>query len=124
MKFEEGQWVQGRTAEGELIQGWVESSDSLERIVKVRVVNSDHMDILGKRVAVREAWLKALPSNPFAGTEGVRDLIDLALSTRDRDWFMELTELSGASRRPAEREASSSEAPCRRTTPLTSTNGA
>ncbi|AEI39398.1 IDEAL domain-containing protein [Paenibacillus mucilaginosus] len=113
MKFEEGQWVQGRTAEGELIQGWVESSDSLDRIVRVHVVNSDHVDILGKRVTVREAWLKALPANPFGGTEGVCDVIDLALSTRDRDWFLELTEQLGGSRRPAERGASSSAASCR-----------
>ncbi|MCZ8522654.1 MULTISPECIES: hypothetical protein [Paenibacillus] len=106
LKFEEGQWVQGRTAEGGLIHGYVDSVDRWERIVKIHVVNSDQVDMIGKRVAVRESWLKPLPASKLGAEGEVRSVIDLALSTRDRDWFMELSSLlEGSGGREPDRKA-------------------
>lgn len=87
----EGDWVSGKTANDEKFRGYVERIDSYGAVVKVKVLESDRESIIGMTV---EAALTAV--EPSA-TEGPRseaellDLIDLALQTRDRVWFDELS---------------------------------
>ncbi|MFF2091094.1 IDEAL domain-containing protein [Paenibacillus sp. NPDC058174] len=92
MKYEVSDWVQGRTVNGEFILGFVEQIDALQGIVKVNVVKSDNEGSIGKPTVVREKWLKKLPEQIEQDEASVRNLIDLALSTWDEAWFMELTE--------------------------------
>ncbi|GGG03210.1 hypothetical protein [Paenibacillus abyssi] len=91
MKFEISDWVQGTTRNGELIHGFIETIDRVDGIVKVNIVESDNEDIIGKHVAVREYWLKKLPLLPIDEPEHINNLIDIALSTWDEAWFMELS---------------------------------
>ncbi|MCQ6558961.1 IDEAL domain-containing protein [Paenibacillus mendelii] len=92
MKFEISEWVQGKTSDGQLIHGFIESIESLQRIVKVHVVQSDYEDAIGTLIAVREERLKKLPELAMEDAPSIENLIDLALSTKDEAWFMELTE--------------------------------
>ncbi|NIK78216.1 hypothetical protein FHS15_003354 [Paenibacillus castaneae] len=91
MKINISDWVRGKTREGELIHGFIESFDILQGIVVVNVVESDNEDIVGKKVAVREQWLKPVPEITLADDMFMLNLIDISLATRDEAWFMELT---------------------------------
>jgi hypothetical protein len=92
MRFETSDWVQGRTSNGELIQGFIEHIDSLEGIVTVQVIKSDNEDSVGKPTAVREHWIKKIPEDAPMNAQQLLSMIDLALATRDEAWFMELTD--------------------------------
>lgn len=89
-----GEWVRGKTRNGELIRGFVESIDSAAGTVHVYVVHSDNDTVVGKVVATSARWLEALPESGVDQEEQVRDLIDLALLTQDREWFAELVALT------------------------------
>ncbi|GIO33354.1 MULTISPECIES: hypothetical protein [Paenibacillus] len=92
MKFEIGDWVQGKTVDGEFIHGYIETADAQREIVRVRVVQSDHEEAVGKTVSVRGSWLKLLPVNSLEDPDNLESLVDLALSTMDEVWFQELTD--------------------------------
>ncbi|UVI31547.1 IDEAL domain-containing protein [Paenibacillus spongiae] len=103
MRIEISDWVQGKTRDGQLIRGFIESVDSLQAIVKVYVVQSDNEDAIGTRVSVREQWLKKLPELAMEDAPSIQNLIDLALSTKDEAWFMELSEKQRAIQAPADK---------------------
>jgi hypothetical protein len=84
-------WVMGRTREGALIHGFVDSVDNIRGIASVYVVKSDQEPLIGKKATVRSIWLRALPDVQLAGSPLVPDLIDLALATDDEAWFLELS---------------------------------
>jgi len=86
-----GDWVKGKTKNGELIHGFVESTDSLRGTVKVYVVNSDNEVAVGKSVVTVKQWIDVLPVFTFDDQEQLSDLIDLALVTKDKEWFTELS---------------------------------
>ncbi|MFX3634358.1 MAG: hypothetical protein ACE3L7_23730 [Candidatus Pristimantibacillus sp.] len=92
MKFEISDWVQGKAQNGELIQGYIETIDMMQGIIRVHVVKSDNESIMGRLVAVREQWLKKMPERLPDDSAQIHNLIDMALSTWDEPWFMELTE--------------------------------
>jgi hypothetical protein len=92
MKFEISDWVQGKTVEGEFIQGYIETTDDQRDLVRVRVVQSDHEAAVGKTVTVHSSWLKQLPLNSLNDRKNIESLIDLALATYDETWFNELTD--------------------------------
>ncbi|MHA7966919.1 IDEAL domain-containing protein [Paenibacillus sp. CAU 1782] len=85
-------WVTGRTREGALIHGFVESLDEIRGIASVYVVKSDQEPLIGKKATVRSIWLRTLPDARLAGSALVPDLIDLALATDDEAWFLELSD--------------------------------
>ncbi|WP_424769252.1 hypothetical protein [Paenibacillus sp. sgz302251] len=91
MKLNVSDWVQGKTHEGELIHGFIETIDILQGIVTVNVVKSDNEVIIGKIVAVRENWLRRVPDITLEDAQLAQNLIDMALATWDEAWFMELT---------------------------------
>ncbi|WP_028612806.1 hypothetical protein [Paenibacillus harenae] len=92
MKFNIGDWVQGKSKEGELIHGFIDTIDILQGIVTVYVVNSDNEETIGKVVAVREHWLRSSTDIKLDNAQVVHNLIDMALATWDEEWFMELTD--------------------------------
>lgn len=91
MKFEIGDWVQGRSADGEFITGYLETLDPQQNIARVRVVQSDNRDTAGKLIAVRHSWLRQLPEYTERNAVQLKSLIDIALAAGDEAWFNELT---------------------------------
>lgn len=85
-----GDWVRGKTQNGELIIGFVEATDAEKGSIHVYVVHCDHEKAVGKVAVVHDSWVEPMGDSEVASEEQVRDLIDLALATRDRAWFMEL----------------------------------
>lgn len=47
---EVGDWVKGKTKNGELIYGYVETVNSLQGTVKIKVMDCDNEQIIGKTV--------------------------------------------------------------------------
>jgi len=97
MKFNISDWVQGKTKDGELIHGFVETVDILQGFVTVNVVQSDNEEVIGKIVAVRSSWLKNVSDISLDNAQVFQNTIDLALDTWDEAWFMELTNAQKAS---------------------------
>jgi hypothetical protein len=92
MKVVISDWVLAKTKNGELIHGFVDSIDELQKMANVIVIKSDNEDSVGKPIAVREQWLRKLPDNSMEDEEPLQSLIDIALLTKDEQWFNELTE--------------------------------
>lgn len=84
-------WVHGRTAEGEMVYGFVESVDGLQGLVTLYVVKSDNDEREGKLATVRISTVKIVADIDSEDLRHADDLIDLALATRDEAWFLELT---------------------------------
>jgi hypothetical protein len=85
-----GDWIKGKSHDGELLIGYIESLDFSEG-VKVTVVKSDNNEVIGKTITILRKGVKRLPVSKVTNKEQVLFLIDLALSTGDEDWFMELS---------------------------------
>ncbi|REE91723.1 hypothetical protein A8990_104233 [Paenibacillus taihuensis] len=93
MSFAISDWVQGRTKDGELIQGFITSMKEKHNVASVYVVQSDHDLAVGTTVAVLSSWIKEQPAVQVLDyEEPILDFIELALATRDEEWFAELTE--------------------------------
>jgi predicted RNA-binding protein with RPS1 domain len=89
--FEYGDWVQGRSRDGELIHGYVETIDSIQDIVKVNVVESDNEKAIGKSIWLLNKSAEKLPDLSVSNESQLLSLIDLALLSKDELWFMELS---------------------------------
>lgn len=89
--LEIGDWVKGNLLSGELIIGYIESLSNLEGVAKVKIVTSDNKDINGRTIAFLTNQLKRLPAANVTNKEQITFLIDLALSTGDKEWFNELS---------------------------------
>lgn len=92
-RLEIGDWVRGKSGDGELLHGYIESVNSLQDIVKVYVVACDNKGTVGKTIQLPHNWLEKLPVSAVAREESILSLIDLALETRDEQWFLELFQL-------------------------------
>jgi predicted RNA-binding protein with RPS1 domain len=90
-RFENGDWVQGRSSDGELIHGYVETLDSIQEIVKVKVVESDNEKAISKSIWLLNKWAEKLPDLTVSNESQLLSLIDLALLSKDEQWFMELS---------------------------------
>ncbi|WP_202077695.1 IDEAL domain-containing protein [Caldalkalibacillus salinus] len=86
-----GDWVSGVTGEGELVHGFIEKIESNHEVTKVRVVTSDNDKIINKTVGLKVAELKKLPPADVPNDQQWLDLIDLALQTKDKQWFETLS---------------------------------
>ncbi|TFE28118.1 hypothetical protein [Cohnella luojiensis] len=91
MKVEISDWVHAKTRNGELIHGFVDGLDEEQRMANVFVVKSDNDESVGKSILVREQWVRKLPTYALEDAEAIQSLIDIALSTKDDQWFEELT---------------------------------
>jgi len=90
MLLQTGDWIKGTLRDGELIMGYIESLD-ISGIVKVTVVTSDNDEIIGKKVSMLGERVKRLPVSNVSNKAQIQFLIDLALSTGDEGWFLELS---------------------------------
>lgn len=90
-RFENGDWVQGRSRDGELIHGYVETIDAIQGIVKVNVVESDNKKAIGKSIWLLNKSAEKLPDLTVSNESQLLSLIDLALLSKDEQWFMELS---------------------------------
>ncbi|MFD1428111.1 hypothetical protein JOD24_002592 [Kroppenstedtia sanguinis] len=86
-----GDWVRGKTNEDELFQGYIESIQLKKGTVKIRVTQSDHQQMIGELAASTPDRIRLLEEMPPDQEGHLLNFIDLALSTKDRKWFMELT---------------------------------
>lgn len=86
-----GDWVKGNSEDGELIIGYVQALDQLERGALVKVVSSDYDGQVGKSIFLSSRHVKTLPEVNVNNKEQLLNLIDLALATGDKEWFMELS---------------------------------
>jgi hypothetical protein len=91
MKVEISDWVQAKTKNGELIHGFVDAIDVQTGMATVFAVKSDNLESIGRLVAVREGWLRKLPTHSPEDAESIESLIDIALAAKDEEWFKELS---------------------------------
>jgi uncharacterized protein YpiB (UPF0302 family) len=90
-KLEIGDWVKGKSQNGELIIGYIETIDLLQGITGVTVITSDNKETIGKTIKMLNKWVERLPVSAIDHEEQLLHLIDLALTTGDEDWFIELS---------------------------------
>lgn len=86
-----GDWIKAESPEGELIIGYIESLSSIEGIVKVMVVTSDNIQTFGKIIPILSKRVKKLPVSNVTNKAQIEFLLDLALSTGDKEWFLALS---------------------------------
>ncbi|RYM06736.1 hypothetical protein EWH99_01975 [Sporolactobacillus sp. THM7-7] len=89
-RWKKGDWVKGRTVNGELMHGYVVDTNIEDGTVKVHVVACDRESTVGRTVETLSYLIKPFPVQPLS-SEQLRSITDIALSTFDRDWFMDLT---------------------------------
>ncbi|MFD2332380.1 IDEAL domain-containing protein [Cohnella sp. GCM10020058] len=112
MRFEMGEWVAGRTGQGELIQGFVNSILSVQGAAGIYVTASDRVEAIGTEIAVPVGMLRPLPQTTKYNEEQLRNLIDVSLAIRDTAWFGELTsELASLQSAAGERSATATDVP-------------
>ncbi|MBP1933651.1 IDEAL domain-containing protein [Ammoniphilus resinae] len=88
--FAIGDWIKGKSKNGELIRGFVEASDYIEGWVKIKVVTCDNEETVGRTVQTLTKWVEKLPEST-RNEEQILQMVDLALLTRDESWFLELS---------------------------------
>lgn len=86
-----GDWIKAESRDGELIIGYIESLSSIEGVVKVTVVTSDNNQTVGKTIPILSHQLKKLPVSNVTNKAQIKFLLDLALSTGDKEWFLALS---------------------------------
>jgi len=86
-----GDWVRGKSREGELILGYIESLGTIEGVIKVTVVKCDNKETISKTISILSKHVKKLPDSKAINKEQVLFLIDMAILTGDEEWFMELS---------------------------------
>ncbi|WHY99576.1 IDEAL domain-containing protein [Peribacillus simplex] len=91
VQFKNGDWVQGKSRDGELIHGFIETVSDNPEIVKVNVVESDNEKAVGKSIWIPSKWTEKLPDLEISNENHLLALIDLALLSKDETWFMELS---------------------------------
>lgn len=90
-QFEIGDWVMGKSRHGELVSGYIETVDSLNGLLKVHVLESDNVKTIGKSIGIYNKSVEKLPVSNKISQEQVLHLIDLALLTKDEQWFFDLS---------------------------------
>ncbi|WP_077622690.1 IDEAL domain-containing protein [Sediminibacillus massiliensis] len=86
-----GDWVKTKTKNGELVHGYLENFQAFNSKVELKVVVSDNEKLIGNSIKTEPKNVKKI-STHFEHTEKqLEDLIDLALLTKDREWFNDLS---------------------------------
>ena len=86
-----GDWIKAASQDGELIIGYIESLSSVEGVVKVTVVTSDNNQTVGKIIPILSQQVKKLPVSTVTNKAQIEFLLDLALLTGDKKWFLALS---------------------------------
>jgi hypothetical protein len=90
-RFKEGDWVSGKSVNDEKFHGYIEGLDIVKGTVRVKITACDNESSLGRTAECFLATLEALPLDILNQQGHLFNLIDIALSVRDKAWFMELT---------------------------------
>ncbi|WP_349408310.1 hypothetical protein [Pseudalkalibacillus sp. SCS-8] len=88
--FQNGDWVRGKTINDEILQGFIHSIHPANGTVKIVVTQSDHHKIVGKTVETFIHRIQPLTESIDDQETFLENLIDVALLTKDKDWFMEI----------------------------------
>ncbi|RKD75262.1 IDEAL domain-containing protein [Sinobaca qinghaiensis] len=86
-----GDWVKAVTNNDELIFGYVDHVNSLNETVTLVVVSSDNKTSIGRKIALIQQKVTKLEDAGLDYEAGLLNMIDLALESNDKEWFMELT---------------------------------
>ncbi|TDL82856.1 IDEAL domain-containing protein [Peribacillus frigoritolerans] len=89
--FKTGDWIKGNLQDGEIIIGYIEALDLKNGTVKVTVIKSEAVETIGKKISISSKHVKRLSISKVVNKEQILFLIDLALSTGDEDWFIDLS---------------------------------
>ncbi|WP_040205825.1 IDEAL domain-containing protein [Neobacillus jeddahensis] len=92
LNVEQGDWVQGRSREGALVHGYVKRENVAQGLLKVAVIESDQEELIGKAIWILTKSVKKLSMVPNHNEAELLSLIDIALVTKDEQWFTELSE--------------------------------
>ncbi|THF74062.1 hypothetical protein [Cohnella fermenti] len=106
-----GDWVSGHSSEGELVRGFVEAAHASQSTVDIFVTDSDREAAIGGVVTLRLAAVRKLPAYAADDESGLLNFIDMALMTKDAQWFRELTTALADVRVKHPRSADSKPAP-------------
>lgn len=87
-----GDWIKGKSRDGELFIGYIESLEILDGKVNAMITSSDDVSMVGKIISIATNGIKKLPDPKVKNKEQIQYLIDLALATGDEEWFIELSE--------------------------------
>lgn len=86
-----GDWIKAESWDGELIIGYIEALSSIEGVLKVKVVTSDNNQTVGKTIPIISQQVKKLPVSNVTNKAQIEFLLDLALLTGDKEWFLALS---------------------------------
>ncbi|WP_117160789.1 IDEAL domain-containing protein [Paraliobacillus sp. X-1268] len=86
-----GDWVRAKSSKGELIHGFVEKNALDHNIIQLRVVASDNKMLMGHSIQINKIKLNKLDMTVSKTEKQLRQLIDIALETKDEAWFLDLT---------------------------------
>lgn len=89
-KFNIGHWVQGKTWDKQRIYGYVINIENPEDIAKVYIVDSVNEELPGRMIRVLSKSLQKVPEQTLTKA-ALEQLIDIALLTRDEEWFKRLS---------------------------------
>ncbi|MEH7072631.1 IDEAL domain-containing protein [Neobacillus drentensis] len=98
-----GDWIKAESWDGELIIGYVEALSSIEGVLKVKVVKSDNDQTVGKTIPILSQQVKKMPVSNVTNKAQLEFLLDLALSTGDKEWFLALSSELNAMKQLANR---------------------
>jgi hypothetical protein len=90
-KVNVGDWVRGFAKNGALIQGYLENIDPLDPLFKIRVIESDDKDLIGYSLNMDDSLIEKMQDNKSVTETQLQYLIDIALQTKDKQWFFKLT---------------------------------
>ena len=83
-------WIKGKSAEGELIIGFVEKINEENQTMTVKVIQAEQNFEIGTTVELPANSVVKLSNSSFRSQEEVLSVIDLALETNDEEWFQDL----------------------------------
>ncbi|WP_141432712.1 IDEAL domain-containing protein [Bacillus sp. 03113] len=86
-----GDWINGSSNYGELVYGYIQAINEVHSKFRVYVVKSDNEKIIGKSIWIESRGVKKLPVLTTVNEQQLLALIDLALLTKDEQWFLELS---------------------------------
>lgn len=90
-KVNVGDWVRGFAKNGALIQGYMENIDPIDPLFKIRVIDSDDKDLIGYTLNMDDSLMEKMQPTSTLTEPQLHYLIDIALETNDKEWFLELT---------------------------------
>ncbi|WP_077212186.1 hypothetical protein [Bacillus dakarensis] len=90
-QLEVGKWVKGNNRDGAMFHGFIDHVEPFLNKVFVRVVNSDHEEIIGKTISMHESKVTSIEPVTNYSKGAILDLIDVALLIKDEKWFAELS---------------------------------